>query len=75
MSSCEKPPWEQPQPLNVYPVTTPLGMGDSEGPPVGRLIEVVAGIPGTILASIEGTTPAEGRLVVVGEPVGRIEVL
>lgn len=61
--TCEKPPWEQPQPLNVYPVT--LG-GPTEDPSS-------CDVPAYEQPQELNVYPVtQGALTVVGPPTGRL---
>lgn len=89
--SCEKPPWEQPQPLNVYPVT--LG-GLTEDPsscdvpsyeqpqdlnvyPVTQGASTTVGPPtGRFYECIDGQPGTlSAKLSSIPEPKGRLSIL
>lgn len=70
---CEKPPWEVPQPMNVYPVTTENVTGEVPDSPRAA-IEDVTSPCGTLTdkTALEGPRAV---IVAVGDPIGVITVI
>ena len=72
--TCEKPPWEVPQPMNVYPVTTEDVSGASGDIPKAVLSDETS--PKGILIDITKTEEGpQATLLCVDDPTGVIVVV
>lgn len=72
--TCEKPPWEVPQPMNVYPVTTEGIPGGTNDIPKAVLSDETS--PKCILIDLTKTTEGpQATLLCVDGPVGVIEII
>jgi len=86
--SCEKPPWEQPQPMNVYPVTlggptvdpNSCAVPAYEQPQAPNVYPVTQGVSssvgpptGRLCEVIDGIPGSlRGQLETLSAPVGRL---
>ena len=71
--TCEKPPWEVPQPMNVYPVTTENVTGETTDSPSASLSDVTT--PVGAISDTDYTSGPRVALKWVGDPQGVIKVL
>ena len=71
--TCEKPPWEVPQPMNVYPVTTENVTGETPDSPSAILSDTST--PVGKFVDLQRQNGPAAVLKWVGDPTGVIKVI